>query len=284
MDGHTSTIVGSFYNADTNSLPKNGTLPVGWDDGTNPPTPFTLEVGESLIDTRNGNLWCFTPGSNITNWTNVGEITGPPGADGKDGEQGRIGEQGQKGEEGLDGSKGEVGPAGRHGLAGLPGDKGEKGAQGSRGPDGFRGPVGPEGQKGSVGEIGYDGDDGEKGEKGQRGEKGQNGLLGHVGPKGEKGTEGKSAPPNLVPVAGGCFHTETWEVLDEYGVETLSRTNTTTCRILLKKGTLGDKPATVIVNGPKGTYFNGCSGDALVIKHRADTPGIVNFVVYQFSS
>ena len=88
----------------------------------------------------------------------------------------------------------------------------------------------------------------------------------------------------MTPIAGGCFHTGTWEILDECNVEKIARSNTTTCHVRLKSGLLNGKPATVIVSGPNGTYTTGCNGDNINIRHRADAPGLVNFVVYRFSS
>ena len=283
-NGRTSTIVGSFYNADPRSLPKNGCLPVGWDDGTNPPVPFHLEVGESLIDLKTSELWCFTPGSNVSNWTKLGKIAGPAGQDGKNGGQGPRGVIGQKGDAGLDGSNGEKGDKGRQGIPGVVGDKGAKGQQGLTGLQGTQGRDGAKGERGEVGEIGYDGDDGAKGQKGETGSRGQRGEEGKVGPQGKRGLKGDSAPPNLVPVAAGCFDTGSWDILDGFNIQTIRRSNSTNCHVILKNGTLGGKPATVMVSGPMGTHCTGTNGDSISIKHRADMPGQVSFLVYLFSS
>jgi len=221
VNGHTSTIVGSFSTNSGSNLPKNGTLPVGWDDGANPPTPFTLEVGESLIDTRTGELWCFTPASNITNWTKIGKISGPPGVNGQDGARGHKGDTGAPGIDGNDGVKGvkgNLGPKGEHGALGT---KGQKGQRGTPGKDGTNGCNGLKGEKGSQGPSGRPGRNASKGDLGPKGSKGSAGPTGVPGPRGlpgARGQKGNSAPDHLLPRLGATINVFNGGLLDRFNV------------------------------------------------------------------
>lgn len=234
LDGHTSTIVGSFYRNSGANLPKNGTLPVGWDDGLNPPTPFTLEVGESLVDIRTNDLWTFTPGSNVTNWTKLGKVSGPRGTDGAKGDNGAKGQRGEKGAAGLNGVKGAKGLTGAAGFAGATGAKGQKGHAGSHGLRGALGPNGLKGQKGEAGADGFCGKDGAPGAKGDTGAQGKTGATGSPGPRGVQGLRGQKGEPAsgaLLPKAGGTIDISNNGLLDQHNVLQVERLESDNLRV-----------------------------------------------------
>lgn len=72
-------------------------------------------------------LFDYPKTTDITGWTDIGAIQGPPGL------QGPTGPQGEKGDIGLQGEKGDIG---------LQGPKGDAGVDGSEGPVGFQGQQG----------------------------------------------------------------------------------------------------------------------------------------------
>lgn len=80
-------------------------------------------------DTGHGHVWSAAS----SNWTDIGQIQGPPGPPGV---QGPTGSQGPAGSTGATGSQGPVG---------QPGPTGSTGATGSQGPAGQPGPPGPAG-------------------------------------------------------------------------------------------------------------------------------------------
>jgi hypothetical protein len=209
LDGHTTTIVGSFKFADPSTLPKSGTIPVGWDDGINPPIPFSLEVGEAIIDLRTDDLWCFTPASNIHNWTKLGKLAGPRGMNGADGPRGYKGSNGIPGADGLDGIAGPSGEKGEKGTPGRDGDEGPKGQNGVPGKNGTNGNNGLKGVKGETGSPGLNGSQGIPGSTGADGEKGSKGSTGSPGPRGlpgQRGIKGDTVSSVLVPRVGGTVN------------------------------------------------------------------------------
>ena len=221
LDGHTTTIVGSFKFADPSTLPKSGTIPVGWDDGVNPPIPFSLEVGEAIIDLRTDDLWCFTPASNIRNWTKLGKLSGPRGTNGQDGSRGLKGDTGNPGVEGLDGVKGSAGQKGSKGEVGPQGAKGDKGQRGNSGKDGTNGNNGLKGIKGETGNAGLDGSQGRPGSTGADGEKGSKGSTGSPGPRGvqgSRGVKGDTVSSTLIPKVGGTVNFANAGIHDRYNI------------------------------------------------------------------
>jgi len=220
LDGHTTTIVGSFKVADPATLPKSGTIPVGWDDGVNPPIPFSLEVGEAIIDLRTSDLWCFTPASNTHNWTKMGKLAGPRGTNGSDGAQGFKGEAGIAGTDGRDGEKGGKGKKGEQGNKGLLGGQGDKGGKGNRGPGGINGTNGSNGPKGQTGTPGIHGCKGLPGASitGEKGQKGFKGAPGTRGVNGLRGVKGEATPSNLVPKVGGTINFANGGLFDKHNI------------------------------------------------------------------
>ena len=221
IDGHTTTIVGSFKFADPSTLPKNGTIPLGWDDGVNPPIPFSLEVGEALIDLRTDDLWCFTPASNIHNWTKLGKLSGPMGRDGAQGSRGLEGTPGVAGKDGLDGVKGQSGDKGETGLAGQDGALGPKGERGAPGKNGTNGNNGLKGGKGETGSPGTNGSQGIPGSPGKDGSKGQRGPQGSPGPRGtqgDRGIKGDTVSSVLLPRVGGTVNFANAGIHDRYNI------------------------------------------------------------------
>ena len=99
-------------------------------------------------------------GATPTNWTDVGEISGP---------------EGQQGQQGHDGAIGPIGPQG------IPGPQGQ-------GTQGIQGPQGQDGSKGPKGDQGVPGPQGPKGDQGSQGPKGTDGVKGSDGAKGQAGT------------------------------------------------------------------------------------------------
>lgn len=89
------------------------------------------------------------------NWTDIGNLQGPPGERGPQGIQGIPGEQGPAGETGPAGPKGDKGDPfvyedfTAEQLAALKGPKGDQGEKGDAGPEG------PQGRKGDTGPAGY---------------------------------------------------------------------------------------------------------------------------------
>ena len=232
LNGHTTTIVGSFSSASSSSLPKSGTIPVGWDGGVEPPIPFSLEVGESLVDSRTGELWCFTPGSNTKNWTFFGKVAGPRGLNGQDGSQGLKGQTGEKGTSGSDGTKGEHGQKGISGVKGSVGslgERGHRGCPGASGSNGSRGAEGTKGQKGTRGTSGKNGTFGRNGLEGPQGEKGSPGSPGVRGNPGQRGLSGDPAPTHLLPRVGGTVNVANAGLHDKHNISKAE---------ILKKGNL----------------------------------------------
>jgi len=221
LDGHTTTIVGSFKFADPSTLPKSGTIPVGWDDGVNPPIPFSLEVGEAIIDLRTDDLWCFTPASNIHNWTKLGKLSGPRGTNGADGPRGYKGSNGVPGADGLDGVAGPTGEKGAKGNSGRDGNDGSKGKPGVPGKNGTNGNNGLKGIKGETGIPGLDGSQGRPGSTGADGEKGSRGSTGSPGPRGvqgPRGVKGDTVSSTLVPRVGGTVNFANGGLHDKHNI------------------------------------------------------------------
>ncbi len=172
------------------------------------PSPSDLPVeGENIGDAYliEGDLWVWGG----EEWTNVGNIQGPPGPQGPQGPEGPeglqgppgpIGPQGLQGIQGLTGPQGLPGPPGSTGAPGAKGDKGDKGDPGNTGPQGLTGPQGiqgikgDKGDKGDQGDIGPTGIQGPEGPEGPEGPRGIQGLTGPVGPKGDKGDQGDIGP------------------------------------------------------------------------------------------
>ena len=300
LNGHTSTIVGSFSTASPTTLPKSGTLPVGWDDGaTTPPTTFLVEVGESLIDTRTGELWCFTPGSNISNWTNIGRISGPQGLTGS------VGETGDKGSSGLDGAKGVSGAEGIDGLPGLDGGKGQKGEEGkvglrgASGPSGNAGPRGFKGDPGVTGKAGLDGKDGflgGDGPEGAKGQKGEAGTQGSRGVQGLAGTAGSPAPVHLLPRIGGSINVTNGGLYDKFNISKTEKLDKGKIRVFYSTP-LPDTHYTVMMTTQSGreeevlsTFVIGRTTTYVDIAVKTDATndycnyGIISLVIYKFHS
>ena len=213
-------IVGSFSTNTPNNLPKNGTFPIGWDDGVNPPMVFDVEIGESMYYTARQELWCFTPGANTSNWTmliTASAIKGQTGDKGGTGDKGQKGVQGIEGDDGSDGQKGEAGATGAKGEVGQKGDKGQRGDQG------YKGASGSDGEKGNPGVDGTNGTNGVNGEKGQSGSKGDKGQRGQMGPRGLKGETGDPGASNWFPRLAASFNGETLEVFDAYGLNSIDK-------------------------------------------------------------
>ena len=249
IDGHTTTIVGSFKFADPATLPKNGTIPVGWDGGVNPPVPFSLEVGEAIIDLRTDDLWCFTPASNVSNWTKLGKLAGPRGINGQDGGRGFKGDTGLSGEDGKDGTKGRTGLKGERGSKGHSGTVGPKGQRGASGRDGTNGNNGIKGNKGKAGNSGKDGSRGNAGLIGPDGEKGQKGVTGSPGPRGipgQRGAKGETVSDALVPRVGGTINFVNGGLHDRHNISKTEVLNKGVVRVFFAKP-LKDEHYTAIV-------------------------------------
>ena len=300
LDGHTSTIVGSFSIASPSSLPKSGTLPVGWDDGAlTPPTTFLVEVGESLIDTRTGMLWCFTPGSNVSNWTNIGRISGPQGLPGARGETGDRGATGLSGVKGLDGLPGQKGLPGRDGVDGLKGEHGDKGTRGPTGPNGNHGGQGPKGISGSKGERGFDGKDGFLGGDGPEGSKGQKGAAGPQGSRGIQGLNGAAgapAPVQLLPRVGGSINVTNGGLYDKLNISKTEKLDKGKIRVFFKTP-LDNVHYTVMMTTQSGreeevlsSYIIGRTTTYVDIAVKTSATndycnyGIISLVIYKFHS
>ena len=218
--GELTQIVGSFSTNTPDNLPKNGTLPVGWDDGVNPPVPFDVEIGETLYYTTGKELWTYTPGATVSAWTLLGTAENIKGRPGDKGETGDVGPKGSAGLDGPNGLNGSEGVQGEVGDKGEVGQKGEKGYQGAAGADGATGTTGEKGNPGSDGTNGTDGTNGGKGQKGEFGEKGRRGVS---GPRGLKGEEGNPGNPSWFPRLACSFNGETMEVFDANGLLSIDR-------------------------------------------------------------
>ena len=220
QNGNFGQVVGSFGVNTGSNLPKNGTLPVGWDGGSEPVQPFDVEIGECLIDTRTQELWVYTPGSNSANWTNIGDLGAIKGMQGNKGETGDKGTKGDLGLPGADGPDGNDGDKGEPGSKGEPGDKGQKGQRGPGGIDGTNGNSGAKGEKGEPGSDGTDGADGigVKGDKGEPGDKGNVGARGIRGVKGQRGPDGTPADIQRLPKVGVSFNALNGGILNSIGV------------------------------------------------------------------
>ena len=97
-----------------------------------------VKGGETYIanDTRIGYIAKQDDPSDLSHWTNLGEIRGPQGLMGDKGQKGEIGDKGPKGNKGNMG--GQTGPRGPMGPAGeTTGPTGAKGEIGFTGPGGF---------------------------------------------------------------------------------------------------------------------------------------------------
>ena len=220
LAGRATHVVGSFGTNTPDNLPKNGTFPVGWDDGVNPPAMFYVNPGETLIDRTTGYMWTLTPAATTTNWSQIGQVspikgeTGLTGNTGDKGQRGEIGISGTDGADGNDGSKGEIGPKG---------EEGSKGQKGQRGVDGINGNTGSTGQKGNAGTDGTNGIDGTRGDKGQKGEAGTEGNKGSVGNPGVKGSKGEKAEDSLFPRSMVSFRGTDQEIFDSLNVLNVER-------------------------------------------------------------
>ena len=300
LNGHTSTIVGSFSTAAPNTLPKSGTLPVGWDDGAlRPPTTFLVEVGESLIDTRTGELWCFTPGSNVSNWTNVGRISGPQGLPGSEGGTGDKGEPGEIGAKGLDGDNGIDGLPGLDGEVGQKGEVGQTGPRGTSGPRGEAGSRGSKGDSGDKGEAGLDGKDGFLGGDGPEGAKGEKGVAGPQGTRGLQGLPGAAgapAPVQLLPRIGGSINVTNGGLYDKFNISKTEKLAKGKIRVYYSTPLL-DTHYTVMMTTQSGrqdevlsTYVIDRSTTYVDIAVKTDATndycnyGIISLVIYKFHS
>jgi hypothetical protein len=111
--------------------------------------------GDAWTTADTGHMWVWN--SDMGNWADAGQTTGPPGPTGAVGPQGPIGLRGPQGDPGAPGATGADGPPGAQGL------KGDTGAQG---PQGDTGPQGPQGIQGIQGAPGTDGAPGAQGPAG----------------------------------------------------------------------------------------------------------------------
>ena len=299
LDGHTTTIVGSFKLADPSTLPKSGTIPVGWDDGVNPPIPFSLKVGEAIIDLRTDDLWCFTPASNARNWTKLGKLSGPRGMNGQDGSRGLKGNTGNPGVEGLDGVKGSTGQKGSKGRVGPQGANGAKGQRGDFGKDGTNGNNGLKGIKGETGNPGLDGSQGRPGSTGADGEKGSKGFTGSPGPrgiKGSRGVKGDTVSSTLVPRVGGTVNFVNGGLHDKHNIAKTEVLNKGVVRVFFSKP-FDDTHYTVIATTQTGnpsellntTVIEKTVSFVTLSLRYADTGlavghGIASLVIFRFNS
>jgi hypothetical protein len=248
LAGYMTSIVGSFGTNTPDNLPKNGTFPVGWDDGVNPPVMFHVNAGETLIDRTTGYMWTLTPAATTTNWSQIGQVspikgeTGLTGHAGDKGQRGDIGIDGTNGADGNDGSKGDVGPKG---------EVGSKGQKGQRGVDGINGGTGSTGQKGNAGVDGTNGTDGSRGDKGQKGETGLEGNKGEVGNPGVKGTKGDKAEDSLFPRSMVSFRGSNQEIFDSLNVLGVDRLGTGNYKVNFSKS-LSNNRYTVIASANGG--------------------------------
>lgn len=250
LNGTMTQIVGSFSTNTPDNLPKNGTFPVGWDDGVNPPVVFDVEIGEAMYYTAEQQLWCYTPGSTVSGWTML--ITASA-IKGQTGDKGGIGDKGQKGARGFDGTNGSDGDKGEKGEVGPKGSKGDKGDKGRRGVQGFKGQAGSNGTKGNPGTDGIDGVDGTNGGKGQKGELGQKGRRGEVGPRGLKGEKGAEPTMTILPRLTASFNGESMDVFDSYNVREILKEEAGSYRINFSD-TLSNNRYTAAITANRNNY------------------------------
>ena len=250
LAGRTTQIVGSFSTNTPDNLPKNGTFPVGWDDGVNPPVVFDVEIGESMYYTAEQQLWCYTPGSNVTNWTML--ITASA-IKGQTGDKGSTGDKGQKGERGFDGTNGANGEKGQKGEVGPKGEVGQKGDKGRRGIQGFKGQAGSNGTKGNPGTDGSDGTNGTNGGKGQKGEGGEKGRRGEVGPRGLKGQKGAEPSMTILPRLTASFNGESMDSFDSYNVLQILKEEVGSYRINFSQ-TFSNNRYTAVITANRNNY------------------------------
>lgn len=96
---------------------------------------YTGAIGDGFVSTDSGHLWIW----NGTDWTDVGNITGPAGATGV---RGATGIRGASGVTGASGASGISGASGYIGLDGATGIRGASGIQGASGASGISGATG----------------------------------------------------------------------------------------------------------------------------------------------
>lgn len=109
------------------------------------------------------------------NWTDIGNLQGPPG---------------ERGPQGIQGVPGEQGPTGETGPAGPKGDKGDPFVYEDFTAEQLEALKGPKGDQGEKGDAGPEGPQGPKGDTGPRGPEGPQGIPGEQGPRGEPGADG----------------------------------------------------------------------------------------------
>lgn len=109
-----------------------GTVP---DSGSLPSNLGPADAGKGWIAADTGHLWIWDG----TEWTDAGQIQGPPGPPGPQGTQGVQGPGGPKGDKGDTGATGSVGPQGPQGNTGPQGSQGPQGDQGNQGIQGAPG-------------------------------------------------------------------------------------------------------------------------------------------------
>lgn len=285
--GRLTQIVGSFGTNTPNNLPKNGTLPVGWDDGVNPPVPFDVEIGETLYYTTGQELWTYTPGSTVSCWTMIGSaqsIKGQPGL------KGPSGDKGQKGIPGIEGDDGFPGQKGQKGELGTKGDDGTKGQKGQRGDTGAAGSNGARGTKGNPGSDGSDGTNGVNGTKGQKGNFGVKGQRGVMGPRGLKGETGDPGESTWFPRLAASFSGETLEVYDAYGLLSVDKLQEGEYRVNFSKALSNNRYTVTAVASRKNFVVIGPrKTDSVVVKVKdvnnnlSDTD-YVSIIIYKYAA
>jgi Collagen triple helix repeat (20 copies) len=170
--------------SDSTQLPPTGNLP-----------------GDAYITSDTGHIWVWDG----TQWTDGGDISGPPGPQGPQGIQGiqgEIGPQGIQGPIGQTGPKGDTGDTGSQGVPGPVGNTGPQGPIGLTGPQGIQGDTGPQGPIGLTGNTGPAGPQGDIGPQGPQGVKGDTGATGATGPQGIQGIQGDVGPEGPIGNTG----------------------------------------------------------------------------------
>ena len=200
--GDITTIVYAFDTNTASNLPTDGLFPANWDKAGSPPTTLRALVGESVIDTRNNNIYVFLPGV-PNNWTDLGALI--RGAKGHAGDKGAKADKGQKGQKGKDGVDGVDGQRGIRGFTGVKGKDGDKGNVGAPGAQGLKGDLGPQGNPGINGTDGTNGTKGARGPSGYNGADGATGQKGTSGATGAKGEKGEPANPSTTARAVAYF-------------------------------------------------------------------------------
>lgn len=223
-DGLATKVIFALDSVLPEYLPRSGIFPPNFDGEGKPEQQIRANVGESIVYTPDGTIWCFQPRSGFLGWINIGTIaTEITNISGDKGEQGADGLKGEKGESGTKGEPGIEGQAGIDGIDGQDGTKGEVGAEGQKG---SKGDAGSNGVKGA---HGYDGKDGAKGSRGRKGEKGNEGSVGprgeqgHTGNKGEKGSDATVLGLGLIPKAAIHFNGIQESLYNSFNIGALKR-------------------------------------------------------------